>query len=168
MGRRWEGWSGPERLAVKLTLTNLIHYGFMGGSHRYRKSSRRKGEKVMFSIKDTIWPLLTTTFIVLHTESFSLQIHSSYKRATCRKQFGNILKQNFYRIEMWTIAKHANSIPELGFSSDCHSYNKWSRFGFESHLLFALNQSLVLNFIAGMWMLNPLNNWNEWEKGADL
>lgn len=66
MGRRWEGWSGPERLAVKLTLTNLIHYGFMGGSHRHRKSSRRRGEKVMFSIKDTMWPLLTTTFIVLH------------------------------------------------------------------------------------------------------
>lgn len=66
MGRRWEGWSGPERLAVKLTLTNLIHYGFMGGSHRHRKSGRRRGEKVMFSIKDTMWPLLTTSFIVLH------------------------------------------------------------------------------------------------------
>lgn len=40
MGGEWEGLGGPERLAVKLTLTNLIHYSFMGGSHHHRKCWR--------------------------------------------------------------------------------------------------------------------------------
>lgn len=45
MGGEWEGLGGPERLAVKLTLTNLIHYSFMGGSHRHRNCGRNRKKK---------------------------------------------------------------------------------------------------------------------------